>query len=368
MTRWLLAIVVLAAVFGGIFGGRAWLHQRAASAGAQSYPAAMVATATARQARWDNTQRVIGTLRAVAGTDVAAQVAGNVTEIGFESGARVARGALLVQLDDATQRAALQADEARREQAQVDRERARRLYRRRAISQQELQDAELALKLASAAVESDRAVLAKLRITAPFDGVLGIRQVSLGQYLAPGTAIVDLQRWDPMLLDFALPQELLGGLQTGQAVSFSTDAHPDHAFTGTITAVGARVDADTRNIHVQATLPNADELLRPGLFGHASLALGDALAGVELPRTAVAYSTFGDTVYVVSDGAQGGLVAHARVVNILAERDDRVLLQGDALQDGDQVVVAGQNKLQDGAPVQVQEEGAGQEAAGNGEP
>lgn len=123
-------------------------------------------------------------------------------------------------------------------------------------------------------------------------------QVSLGQYVAPGTAIVDLQRWDPMLLDFALPRELLGRLQRGQAVSFTTDAHPDRTFT----AVGARVDADTRNIRVQATLPNADELLRPGLFGHASLALGDALSGVELPRAAVVYSTFGDTVYVVSDG------------------------------------------------------------------
>lgn len=196
MIRWLMALVALVVVFGGIFGGKAWMDRRAAqAAAAQSWPAAAVTTAPARLASWDTVQRVIGTLRAVEGTEITAQVAGNVTEIAFESGTTVRKGDLLVQLDNSTQLAALHADEARLAQKRIDMERARRLYRDRAISAQQAQNAELDYKLAAAAVESNQALLAKLRITAPFDGVLGIRKVSVGQYVAPGTAIVDLQRW-----------------------------------------------------------------------------------------------------------------------------------------------------------------------------
>lgn len=354
MKRRLIAVAVLAVVLGGIFGGRAYLDGRAAAAAAgRGYPAATVATAMAQHASWDSEVRVVGTLRAVEGTDITAQIAGNVSQIAFESGARVRKGQLLVQLDNSTQMASLDSNQARLEQAARDLARMQNLYPDQAVSQQELQAAETNHSVAAAAVSSDRAALAKLRITAPFSGVLGIREVSLGQYVSPGTGIVNLQRWDPVLLDFTLPQNMLDQIRPGQKVTFAVDAYPDRIFAGEVTAIGAQIDPETRNLAVQATLTNADERLRPGLFGHVTLALGRALTGVTVPHTAITYSTFGDTVYVVSSGDGGRRIAHARVVHVLAERDGKAMLNADDLQAGSVVVTAGQHKLRDGVPVMI---------------
>lgn len=354
MGKWLTAVAVLVMVFGGIFGGKAYRdHQAAAALAGRSYPPVSVSTASARQASWKSTVRVVGTLRAVDGTEITAQLAGNVTQIAFQSGARVEQGQLLVQIDNSTQLATLHSDEARMRQARLDLERARKLFRERAISEQQLQTAEMHHDVMQAAVENDRALLRKLQITAPFSGVLGVREVSLGQYVSPGTGIVSLQRWDPMLLDFALPQHLLGQLRIGQEISFTVDAYPGESFGGRVTAFGSRVDPDTRNVDVQASLANADERLRPGLFGHVALSLDEPLDGIAVPHTAIAYSTFGDTVYVVGNGEEGRKVARARVVQVRAERDGQVLLAAEGLGAGDEVVVAGQNKLRDGAPVTI---------------
>lgn len=354
MNRRLIAVAMLAVVLGGIFGGKAYRDGRAAAAAAErGYPAATVATALAQNASWDSEVRVVGTLRAVEGTEITAQIAGNVSQIAFESGARVRKGQLLVQLDNSTQVASLHSNEARLEQAARDLERMRNLYPSQAVSQQELQTAEMNHQVAAAAVSSDRATLAKLRITAPFSGVLGIREVSLGQYVSPGTGIVNLQRWDPVLLDFTLPQNMLSQIRPGQKIAFAVDAFPDRSFAGEVTAVGSRVDPDTRNVAVQATLANTDELLRPGLFGHVTLALGQALTGVAVPHTAITYSTFGDTVHVVSSGEGGRRIAHARVVHVVAERGSTAMLRADDLPAGSVVVTAGQHKLRDGAPVNI---------------
>lgn len=350
----LLFLLVLALILGGIFGGKAWLERRAAAAAAsQGWPAATVATAVAREARWDARMQAVGTLRALEGTQITAQIAGNVVMIGFESGRAVKKGELLVQLDDSTQQAQLRSDEAQLQQARLDLERMEKLFASRAVSQRELQDAQMRHSVAAAAVDSDRATLAKLRITAPFSGVLGIRQVSVGQYVSPGTAIVDLQRWKPLLLDFTLPQNLLSQLRVGQEVAFRVDAFPGSSFAGKVSALGAQIDPDTRNVPVQARLDNADERLRPGLFGHVSLGLGEATSGVAVPQTAISYSTFGDTVFVVQEAADGGRSVQARVVHVLAERDGEVLLDAKQLAAGSEVVTAGQNKLRDGAAVKV---------------
>jgi len=354
MHKWLLPLAILAAAFSIIFGGKYALDRRAAAAAAkQGYRAAAVATAVAREASWDSTQRVIGTLRAVDGTEITAQVAGNVTSIAFESGRRVRQGTVLVQLDDSTQLASLHANEARLEQARIDLERSRNLYRDHAISQQELQNAQMNHDVSAAAVESDQATLRKLRIAAPFSGVLGIREVSLGQYVSPGTGIVNLQRWDPMLVDFALPQEMFGQLAVGQKIAFVTSAYPGATFAGKVTAIASQVDTQTRNVGVQATLANKDERLRPGLFGHVTLTLGAPVAGVAVPQTAMVYSTFGDSIYVVTAGEHGGQVARARLVHVLRRRDGEVLLEARYLKSGETVVTAGQIKLREGAAVTV---------------
>lgn len=355
--KWLGALLVLALFFGALFGGRAWLDERAAVGNARVQPALPVSAAAAGDARWELHVEAIGILRAVQGTAITAQVAGNVTRIGFDSGARARAGEQLVQIDNSTQLAALHSNEAQLRLAALDLERMRALYERRLVSQQELQQAETKHEVAVAAVASDQAVLGKLRISAPFDGVLGIRQVSLGQYVSPGTPIVSLQRWDPILLDFSLPQEQIRRIGTGQPVAFRVDAYPERSFHGKVTAIGAEVDADTRNVAIEATLSNADELLRPGLFGHARLELGETLTGIAVPHTAITYSTFGDTVWLLEEAVDGGSTVHARVVRVLAERDGEALLEPGLIAAGTLVVTAGQNRLREGMAVHVEDGG-----------
>jgi len=354
MRKGLLLLSIVITGFTILFGGKYALDRKAAALTAtQAFPAATVATAVAREASWDPALRIVGTLRSVDGTEITAQVAGNVTRIAFESGRRAQQGEVLVQLDDSTQVASLHANEARLAQARLDLARAHSLFGDHAISQQEFQKAQMNHDVVAAAVESDQAALRKLHITAPFSGVLGIREVSIGQYVSPGTGIVNLQRWDPMLLDFALPQEMLGQIAVGQKISFVTSARSDETFTGKVSAIASQVDAQTRNIGVQATLANKDERLRPGLFGHVELNLGAPVTGVVVPQTAMVYSTFGDSVYVVVKGERGAQVANARIVHVLSRKDDQILVDAHDLKSGEMVVSAGQIKLRDGATVKV---------------
>lgn len=349
--QWWWAIAALVVVFGGIFGGKSYANHRATLAAAhQSYPPTTVSTAAARDAPWSPELGAVGSLEAVSGTEITAQIAGNVTRIAFQSGTTVQPGQLLVQLDDTTQQAQLHADEAKRELTRTALARAQKLYAAHAASQSDLQTAEANDGTARAAVEGDRATLRKLRITAPFGGKVGIRQVSLGQYVSPGTAIVDLQSDDPLLLDFSLPQANLADLALGRKVAFTVGAYAGKSFTGRVTAVGAQVDPGTRNVAVQATLANKQGLLRPGMFGNVTLSTGATHRGIVVPNTAVTYSTFGDSVYVVKSAGAHGSVAHQQVVQVGQERGGLALITS-GLAAGDVVVTAGQNKLHDGAAV-----------------
>lgn len=351
--QWVVTVVVLAILFGGLFGGKLYLDQRARAAMAhQSYPPTTVATAVAHAATWEPEVTVVGTLGAVSGTEITAQIAGNVTQIAFQSGTQVKQGDLLVRLDDSSEVAQLHADQAKLQLAQATLTRTRTLYQAHAASQLDLQTAQANYNVAHAAVEGDEATLRKLRITAPFSGTVGIREVSLGQYVSPGTAVVNLQSWNPLLLNFSLPQSSLSDLKPGRAVAFTVDAYPDRSFDGRITAISSQVDPATRNVALQATLDNAAGLLRPGLFGHARLSIGQTLRGVTVPSTALTYSTFGNNVYVVDHSAEHNGTAHAVIVQVQEERGGLTLIR-EGLKDGDVVVTAGQNKLRSGSPVVV---------------
>jgi membrane fusion protein (multidrug efflux system) len=349
----LVVVVILVVVFGAIFGGKLYANHRAAvAASQQSYPPAMVATAVARDAPWSPQVHVVGSLKAVAGTEISAQIAGNVVAVAFRSGAPVRKGDVLVRLDDSSQLAQLHADQARLQLAQATLARTQKLYAAHAASQSDLQTAEANGGAARAAVEGDRAMLRKLAIAAPFSGVVGIRAVSLGQYVSPGTAVVNLQSYDPLFLDFSLPQSSVSAIAVGQDVAFTVNAYADKSFAGRVTAVGARVDPATRNIAVQATPANPHGLLRPGMYGDVELAVGTAQHGVVVPNNAITYNTFGDNVYVVTTDAQQQWIAHERVVQVRDQRDGSALIAS-GVQAGDTVVTAGQNKLHDGAAVAV---------------
>ena len=348
-----MVVVILVVAFGAIFGGKFYAdHQAAVAAAHRSFPPTTVSTAVAHEEPWSSQVSVVGSLEAVNGTEVTAQIAGNVTQVAFRSGAHVRKGELLVRLDDSSQLALLHADEAKLQLARATLARAQKLYAAHAGSQSDLQTAEATSGAAQAAVEGDQATLKKLDIAAPFGGVLGIREVSLGQYVSPGTAVVNLQSYDPLLLDFSLPQSNVSEIAVGQNVTFTVNAYPDKSFKGRVTAIGSQVDPATRNIALQATLANPDALLRPGMYGNAELAVGQARHGVVVPNTAITYNTFGDNVYVVTAGADHALVAHERVVRVLDQRDGSALIAS-GVKAGDTVVTAGQNKLRDGAQVSV---------------
>jgi membrane fusion protein (multidrug efflux system) len=349
----IVVVVILAVVFGAIFGGKSYANHRATEAAShRSFPPVSVSTAVARDEPWSPDVNVVGSLEAVDGTEITAQIAGNVTRIAFRSGAHVQQGQLLVSLDDSSQLALLHADQAKLKLATATLARTRKLYAAHADSQSDLQTAAANNAAAAAAVEGDQATLKKLHITAPFDGVAGIREVSRGQYVSPGTSVVSLQSYAPLLLDFSLPQNSVSEIAVGQDVTFTVGTYPGKLFKGRISALGSRIDPATRNIALQATLANPHDLLRPGMYGNVKLAVGKALHGVVVPNTAITYNTFGDNVYVVTRGPRQALIAHERVVKVLDQRAGLALVES-GIKAGDTVVTAGQNKLRDGAPVAV---------------
>ena len=349
----ILVVVILIVVFGAIFGGKFYANHRAAVAASQrSFPPVSVSTAVARDEPWSPEVNVVGSLEAVDGTEITAQIAGNVTRIAFPSGARVHAGQLLVSLDDSSQLALLHADQAKLKLAAATVTRVQKLYAAHAASQSDLQTAAADDGAAKAALEGDQATLKKLHITALFDGVAGIREVSRGQYVSPGTSIVSLQSYDPLLLDFSLPQNSVSEVAVGQDVAFTVNSYPDQVFKGRVTAIGSRIDPATRNISLQATIANSHDLLRPGMYGSVKLALGEAQHGVVVPNTAIAYNTFGDTVYIVTPGPGRALIAHEQAMQVHDQRGDRALIAS-GVKAGDTVVTAGQNKLRDGAAVAV---------------
>jgi membrane fusion protein (multidrug efflux system) len=353
----IIVLVLLVVVFGGLFGGRAWVnHRNAVAAAGRGAPVVTVSTAVAETQEWTPDVHVVGSLSAVEGVQLTSQIAGNVTAIGFASGERVQKGALLVQLDDSTELAQLHSDEAKQKLAQATIDRTQDLLKLRAASQADLDSAQADYGSAVAAVESDQATLRKLSITAPFAGVAGIRQVSLGQYVAPGTVIVSLQAWDPMHLEFNIPQSAAAELHDGQRVEFMVDALPGKQFSGAITALDSRIDPATRNVGVEATLANRELLLRPGMYGDVHLSMGKEREVVTVPSIAVSYNTFGNFVYVIAnDGPGGTQVAHQRQISTGDERDGRVVVEK-GLAAGDTVVIAGQTKLHEGSRISVNNE------------
>ncbi|MGH8313235.1 MAG: efflux RND transporter periplasmic adaptor subunit [Gammaproteobacteria bacterium] len=348
----IIVVILLIIVFGGLFGGKFYANHRAAAAALhRAFPPITVSTAVAHEQPWSPQVNVVGSLEAVEGTEITAQIAGNVTQIAFRSGERVHRGQLLVRLDDSSQLAQLHADQAKLTLAKTTLARTQKLYAAHAASQSDLQTAQAGAAATQAAVEGDQATLRKLDIAASFSGLAGIREVSLGQYVSPGTGIVNLQSYDPLLLDFSLPQSTVSEIAVGQEVAFTVNAYPGKSFDGRVTAIGAQVDPTTRNIALQATLANSRDLLRPGMYGNVQLAVGHELHGVVVPNTAISYNTFGDYVYVVETG-NGQSVVRQRVVQVKDQRDALALIAS-GLKAGEVVVTAGQEKLHDGAVIAV---------------
>jgi RND family efflux transporter MFP subunit len=357
----LLMLVAIVAVVGGLtyfqFVLKPTIVKNAISAAFAPKPTA-VAVEEAKVEQWPPQLSAIGTLRAFQGIVVAPQVAGVVSAIHFQSGDDVAAGAPLVDLDTSVEAADLANGRAQLKNANVTLDRARALIANGNTPQSTVDAALAARDSAAAAVDRTQAVIAQKTIKAPFAGRLGLRNVDLGQYVAAGVSLTTLQQLDPIYVDFSAPEGALATLAVGQETTLSVDAQPGHAFTGKVTAIDARVSADSRNVTVRAQFDNADHKLLPGMFANVTVTTGAPVDVLTLPRTAIVYSLYGDNAFVVvpaKDG--GGLVVDRRFVRVGETRGERVaILEG--VKPGDKVVSAGQIKLQQNSTVTIDEAGA----------
>jgi membrane fusion protein, multidrug efflux system len=343
---------------------------------AQVPPPSTVTSEKARTDEWVEQLTSIGTLFSSHGVDVTSQVAGIVTEVAAASGSDVEQGAMLVQLDIAVELADLASAKAVLAEAEVAFQRQTNLIAKQVTSEASVDTARSKRDTAQAAVNKIQAVIAQKTIRAPVSGRLGIRKVERGQYVSPGMMLVTVQQLDPIRADFPLPEQAIGKLKVGQTIEIAVDAFPGKVFTGTIESLDARVAQDTRTLLVRGSLPNLNAKLLPGMFANVTVLVGNPRTVVTVPRTAVNYSLYGDSLYVVKavdapaesapKGAPGGpgqavaapgaaerkLVAERRFVKTGQARDDRVaIIEG--LKAGEEVVTTGQLKLNPGATIRI---------------
>jgi membrane fusion protein (multidrug efflux system) len=329
----------------------------------QSPPPATVTAEAARAEKWVERLTSIGTLISSHGVDITSQVAGIVTEVYLESGAEAERGASLVQLDVAVETADLASAKATLAEAEVAYQRQADLIAKRVTSEANLDTARAKRDTAAAAVNKIEAVIAQKTIKAPISGRLGIRKVERGQYVSPGMVLVTLQALDPIRVDFPMPEQLIGKLRVGQKIEVTVDAFPGEVFKGDIESLDARVAQDTRTLLVRGSLPNGLRRLLPGMFANVVVLAGDPKEFVTVPRTAITYSLYGDSIYAVKEetppadgktkeGARPKLIAERRFVRTGQVRDERVaILSG--VKEGEQIVTTGQLKLNPGATIRI---------------
>lgn len=351
-----IAICVVLLVVGALAGIK-MLQIRTLMAAGKSFaqPPETVSSVVVREEKWQSTFTAIGSIAAVQGVTVTPELAGTITEIGFEAGAVVNKGDLLVRLDTSSEAAQLRALEAQVELARVNLERERTLRSQQMVSQSDLDTAEATLKQNQANADAVKAAIDKKTIRAPFAGRLGIRLVNLGQYLDTGKPIVSLQSLAPVYVDFSLPQQELARLQIGMRVRLSTDAYPGRTFEGALTTISPDLDQPTRSVSLQATLENPERLLRPGMFAQVEVLLPEEKNEVVIPITAVLSAPFGDSVYVIEPkaAAAGGkeeLEVRQQFVRTGRTRGDFIAVES-GLKPGARIVSAGLFKLRNGMAV-----------------
>jgi membrane fusion protein (multidrug efflux system) len=320
-------------------------------------PPTTVSSVQAKEENWPPMFSSVGTISAVQGATVSAELAGTVAEIKFENGAVAKKGDVLVRLDASSEEAQLKSAEADLELARSDLARARDLATRNVVSKAELDAAESKFKQKEGVVNNMRSMISKKEVLAPFDGQLGIRQVNVGQMITAGQQVVSLQALDPLYVDFALPQQDLPKLTPGLEVHVHTDVVAGQEFGGKLTALNSSVDPVTRNVTLQATIANKDHALRPGMFAKIDVLLPDKQKTVVVPGTAVSYAPYGDSVFVIEkkkDEATGkeSLMLRQAFVRVGEARGDFVsITQG--LEPNQTVVAAGVFKLRNGMPVVI---------------
>jgi membrane fusion protein (multidrug efflux system) len=330
--------------------------QSAVHASSFQPPPEAVTSTVAQREQWPATMSIIGTMEAVHGVTVSADLPGTVARIAFESGQPVREGEVLVELDTRQERAQLAALEAQRDLAKVNYGRTQQLVNEGVVSRVEYDQATAQQKSTEANVAETRATIERKTIRAPFSGILGIRKVNLGQYLAAGTAVVPLQSLNPIYVNFGVPQQTAGQIRVGRNLRVTSEDVAGQVFTGRVTAIDSVVDETTRNIQVQATLSNPEGKLRPGMFVQVEAVLGASRPVITLPASAISYAPYGDSVFIITDlkDPKGNTYRGVRqqFVKLEGSRGDQVAIVS-GVNAGDEVVSSGAFKLRNGAAVQV---------------
>jgi membrane fusion protein (multidrug efflux system) len=356
--RIIITLIGLIVLVGGLAGIKS-LQIRRMIAHGDSFvpPPEVVTTAVVETDSWESFLTAVGSLEAVQGVIITAELKGKVVHIAFEPGSVVKAGDLLVQQDTSVESAQLRAAEAEVALAKINFERIKKLVANKTVSQSDFDNADAEYKQAMARADNIRAVIGKKTIRAPFAGRLGIRQVNLGQTLNEGDEIVSLQSLDPIYVNFLLPQQRFGQIYPGLAIRLTTNAFPGQLISGKITAINPQVDAATRNIRIQATVENPAKLLRPGMYVNVSVVLPDRIEVLAIPATSVLYAPYGDSVFVVEEkkndaNESSGLVLNQKFVRLGEKRGDFVsIISG--LKPGDTVVSTGVFKLRNGQAVVI---------------
>ena len=358
MTRWLVIVgLLLAVLVGGLVGFNAFRTKMITQFFATNRPPpATVTVAEAKSEVVPNLLTAVGELAAVHQVNVTPDVSGRITEIMFTAGSTVKAATPLVQLFDGPEQGDLASFKAQATVAQLSLERAKQLAARQFGPQTTVEQAQAAYDQASAGIAKTQAIISQKLVRAPFDGELGVRHVEVGQFLTAGTQIVSLTDLSELYANFTVTEKDSGNLKVGQTVRVLVDAYPGRTFEGTITAIEPQISSDTRNIRVQATIANPDHILKPGMFATTTVVLPDKPPVVTVPETAVDYTLYGDSVFLIAEKKEDDGKTSLTSVRTFVRTGNRVngraeILSG--LKPGDRVVAVGQLKLQSGAAVAI---------------
>ena len=358
MVRWFFIVGTLLAVLlaGLVFFKFIFLPNLFKQIFSKPPPPTSVNIATAKSETIPNLLAAVGDLAAVHQVNVTSDVNGRITEIMFTPGASVKSGTPLLQLFDGPEQADLASFKAQSTMSQLSLERAKQLASRQFGPQATVDQAQSAFDQASAGIAKTQAIISQKLVRAPFDGELGVRKVEVGQYLTAGTQIVSLTDLSVLYANFTVTEKDSGALKVGQTVRIAVDAYPDRSFEGKITTIEPQIAADTRNIRVQATIQNPDRILKPGMFATTSVVLPDRPPVITVPETAVDYTLYGDSVYLLTEKKADDGTTGLTVTRTFVQTGNRIngraeILKG--LKDGDRVVAVGQLKLQSGSAVTI---------------
>ncbi|HEY7884914.1 MAG TPA: efflux RND transporter periplasmic adaptor subunit [Cellvibrionaceae bacterium] len=350
--RMIIMLVAVGIVFGGIFGFKFWLGGFLNNMfDNMPMPVATITATHVTEDNWTPEATAVGSFRAINGAELTTQANGIVVGIHFDNGDEVTEGQRLISLDTSTDEADLERLQAAEKLASLELGRYQQLHKEGNISESELQRRQSEADQATATVRAQQARINQKVIRAPFDGISGIRQVNLGQYVSAGSSVVAVQSLDPIYLNFTLPEQQLSSVRTGQSMRVRVDAYPDQSFTGVITAIEPGINESTRTFTVQATLDNPELMLRPGMFGRVSMDRGEPQHVLLIPQTAIQFNPYGNSVFVIRE-EDDQLKVTRRFIRTGERRGDMIAVL-DGLELGDRVATSGLLKLRNDGVVNI---------------